>query len=69
MSELRIKRELLGLSRQQVADLTETNVFQIQKLERPEDRKSHVPAPRRYEQLLDAYLAGFRPEHWPEDVS
>lgn len=64
-AQLRFMRELLGLSRKQCAVLTETTEFQIQKLERPEDRGSHIKAPRRYAQLLEAYQAGFRPEGWP----
>lgn len=67
--ELRMKRELLGLSRRQAAELLETSIFQIQKMERPADRESHISPPRRYAQLLDAYLAGFRPENWPEGVA
>jgi predicted transcriptional regulator len=67
--DLRIMRELLGLSRKQAAELTETTIFQIQKLERPADRESHIKPPRRYAQLLEAYQAGFRPTNWPEDVA
>lgn len=68
-AELRITREMLGLSRKQAAEVLETTIFQIQKLERPADRDSHIPAPRRYTQLLEAYMAGFRPDNWPEDVA
>lgn len=68
-NELRMTRELLGLSRRQAADLLETTIFQIQKLERPLDRGSNIPAPRRYARLLQAYAAGFRPDDWPEDLA
>jgi hypothetical protein len=68
-AELRITRELLGLSRKQAAEVLETTVFQIQKMERPEDRDSHIKPPRRYVQLLEAYLSGFRPSNWPEGVA
>ncbi|WP_372921364.1 hypothetical protein [Roseovarius sp.] len=67
--ELRKMREDLGLSRKQAAAVLETTNFQIQKLERPADRESNIPAPRRYAQLLEAYTAGFRPSNWPEDVA
>ena len=67
--QLRQMREALGLTRRQAADLMETTIFQVQKMERPTDRDSHIKPPRRYEQLLDAYTAGFRPKHWPEGVA
>lgn len=67
--ELRITREMLGLSRQQAAEVLETTIYQIQKLERPADRGSHIKPPRRYTQLLEAYMAGFRPSNWPEGVA
>jgi len=67
-AELRITREMLGLSRLFAAEVLETTIYQIQKLERPEDRDSHIKPPRRYAQLLEAYMAGFRPDNWPEGV-
>jgi len=66
--EMRIKREMLGLSRKQAAEVLETTIYQIQRLERSPDRESHITPPRRYAQLLDAYLSGFRPHNWPEGL-
>lgn len=67
--ELRIKREMLGLTRRQAAAVLETTIYQVQKMERPADRESHIKPPRRYAQLLDAYLAGYRPANWPKEVA
>ena len=68
-AELRLMRESLGLSRNQAAELLETDKYQIQKLERPADRGSHITAPRRYAQLMEAYMSGYRPHNWPKGVA
>ena len=67
-NQMRIIREGLGLSREQLASLLETTRWIVERWERPVDRKSYTPPPSRCVRLLKAYEAGYRPDDWPEDV-
>lgn len=64
--ELKNTRMSLGLEPAEAAALLETHVSAIQKMEFPETAKQHRKPPARLVRLYRAYLAGYRPEDWPE---
>jgi len=61
-------RKALGLSRDQAAQLLETDVTMIQKLERNRRLPSSRRPPARYGRLLEAMVQGYRPADWPQGV-
>jgi transcriptional regulator with XRE-family HTH domain len=65
-SELKDVRHRLGLTQAEAAVVLETDVSTIQKMERSEDAAQHRKPPPRVIQLYHAYLAGYRPDTWPE---
>ncbi len=65
-TDLREARKSLGLTPQQMADLTEVDVSSVYKWERDPAMKTARPAPVRVARLVQAYLSGFRPADWPE---
>jgi DNA-binding transcriptional regulator YiaG len=67
-TELKEARQSLGLSVSQLADLLETDAQSIRRMEMPHDRSTHrFPAPR-MQRLIEAYLDGYRPDDWPQEV-
>lgn len=64
-TELRAARMQLGLTRPQLAALTETARSSVQRWEMPPDRATARRAPPRAERLIRAYLDGWRPADWP----
>lgn len=63
--ELQKARRDLGLTQNQLGRLLDTDGQSVRRLEMPDDRStSRKPAPRMI-RLIIAYLAGYRPEDWP----
>lgn len=65
-AEIRAAREVLGLTRAQLARLLETDPSSVARWETDtaSNRTARKPPPRAVA-LLKAYLAGYRPAHWP----
>lgn len=58
-------REILGLTQAQLGRLLDTDGQSIRRIEMPESASTHRrPAPRMV-RLIQAYLAGYRPNDWP----
>jgi len=69
-SEIRAAREALGLSRADLAAWLEIgSAHDMQRCEMPDTAAKSRPLPARAERLLEAYLAGYRPDGWPGDAS
>lgn len=66
--ELRKARETLGLTPAEAARVLETDVSTVRRMERDPSLKTAREAPARVARLYRAYLAGFRPEDWPEHL-
>jgi transcriptional regulator with XRE-family HTH domain len=64
--ELREARETLRLSPAEAADLLEVDVSSVYRWERDPAKKTYRAAPARVARLYAAYLAGYRPDDWPE---
>lgn len=64
--ELRRARELLGLTPTEAAEMLDTDVSTIRKIERDPEHTQHRAPPGRVVRLYKAYLAGYRPDDWPE---
>lgn len=63
--KLRRAREILGLSREELAAVMETDPSTVKRWEMDPAMKSARPAPARVVRLMEAYLSGFRPKDWP----
>lgn len=60
-------RRKLGLSCSQLARLLDTDAQTVRRYEMDEDAATaRKPAPR-VVRLMRAYLAGYRPDDWPQD--
>lgn len=66
--DLRLAREQLRLTVQEAAAVLDTDVTTIRKMELPADAPSARTAPARVVRLYKLYLAGARPDDWPERV-
>ena len=66
--ELRAAREKLGLTPAEAADVLDTSPKTINRIESDPSNKMHREAPARVERLYKAYLAGYRPDDWPEHL-
>jgi hypothetical protein len=64
--ELRAAREFLGLSPAEAAELLETDLGTIRRIEAARGKSTARSAPARVAQLYRAYLSGFRPANWPK---
>ncbi len=64
--DLRRAREALGLTPAEAAEVLETDVSTIYKIERSATRSQYRKPPARVAQLYTAYLSGFRPGNWPK---
>lgn len=62
--EFRDVRIALGVTQKQLAALLETAPATISNIESPTIRRRPPP---RIVQLMEAYAAGYRPEHWPTE--
>jgi len=61
-AELKAARRTLGLTAKQMAALMDMTVEGVYRVESATGRKPPV----RYVKLLQAYLAGYRPDDWPQ---
>lgn len=65
--KLKAARETLGLTAQEMADMLDLkDPKAVNRWESPPDNTTHRPAPVRVSRLIQAYLAGYRPDDWPE---
>ena len=64
-AEIREARQSLGLTAEQMARLMETTAGAVYRWEMAGDQSSARSLPARAERLLQAYLAGYRPDDWP----
>lgn len=64
--ELKAARRELGLSVKQMADMLEIDHVNYRKHEFHPSASQFRPLPRRAARLIRAYLAGHRPDDWPE---
>jgi len=63
---VRIAREKLGLTRDELAALLETDAQSVQRMEMHPECSTHRKPPNRVKRLLEAYLWGWRPRDWPQ---
>ena len=64
-AQIKDARHKLGLSCPQLAALLDTDAQTIRRMEQREDASTfRKPAPRMV-RLIEAYLAGYRPDDWP----
>lgn len=64
--QIREARHRLGLKVDDMARLMDTDGNSLRKIEMSPDRGSARNPPPRFLRLLGAYLAGYRPDDWPE---
>lgn len=65
-AEFKQARRELGLTQSQLARLLDSDESAIRKTEsRPDASQHRAPAPRMV-RLMRAYLAGYRPDDWPD---
>lgn len=62
--EIKSARQALGLSVAEFARLLETDAQTVRRMEFPENASTARKPAVRMEQLIDAYLKGYRPSHW-----
>lgn len=64
--ELNDARHELGLSQREMADMLDTDKQTVRRMEMdPNAQTAREPAPRMV-RLIKAYIAGYRPDDWPE---
>lgn len=64
--ELNDARHELGLSQREMADMLDTDKQTVRRMEMdPSAQTAREPAPRMV-RLIKAYIAGYRPDDWPE---
>jgi len=64
--EIQDARHELGLSVKEMADMLDTDKQTVRRLEMdPRAETARQPAPRMV-RLIKAYIAGYRPDDWPE---
>lgn len=66
--DLRKAREQLRLTVQEAAEMLETDVTTIRKMELPPEAAQARKPPARVVRLYKLYLAGARPDDWPDRV-
>lgn len=63
--EIKQARHALGLTQSKLAKVLDTDPRAVRAMESdPSTSKHRKPAPRMV-RLLDAYMAGYRPDDWP----
>ena len=66
-AEIQEARQSLGLSRAQMAAMLDLqNAQAVQRMEMPATASTHRSPPVRVVRLIRAYLAGYRPDNWPQ---
>ena len=66
-AEIQEARQSLGLSRAELATLLDLQRAQaVQRMEMTPTASTHRPPPPRVARLIKAYLAGYRPDDWPQ---
>jgi DNA-binding transcriptional regulator YiaG len=64
--EISDARHELGLSQREMADMLDTDKQTVRRMEMdPSAQTAREPAPRMV-RLIKAYIAGYRPDDWPE---
>lgn len=63
--EIKTARKRLGLSVAGLACALETDPQTIRRMEYPDTASTARKPAVRMEQLINAYLSGYRPSHWP----
>ena len=63
--EIRAARHTLGLKLREMAQLLDTDLQTVQRMEMSHDRSTHRSAAPRMVRLIRAYLDGYRPPDWP----
>ncbi len=62
--EISAARQSFGLTQAEFADMLDTDVLTVRRIEMSEDTPSHRKPPARVVRLIRAYLSGYRPSDW-----
>ena len=66
-AEFKAARHALGLNVEELGLMLDTNGKSIRCIEASENSNMWRPPAPRMVRLLEAYLAGYRPDDWPKD--